>query len=34
LEQVFFPPETAAPWLSEQREFFKKLADKLGMKPE
>jgi tripartite-type tricarboxylate transporter receptor subunit TctC len=34
LEQVFFPPETAAPWLNEQREFFKKLADKLGMKPE
>ena len=34
LEQVFYPPETAAPWLKEQREFFKRLADKLGMKPE
>jgi tripartite-type tricarboxylate transporter receptor subunit TctC len=34
LEQVFFPPKTAALWLNEQREFFKKLTEKLGMKPE
>jgi tripartite-type tricarboxylate transporter receptor subunit TctC len=34
LEYVFYPPETATPWLNGQRDFFKKLADKLGMKPE
>jgi tripartite-type tricarboxylate transporter receptor subunit TctC len=34
LNRVFLPPDQADPWLQEQHDFFKRIANKIGLQPQ